>query len=121
MKHKLCENCKTKRATTKINLCLACWKWLKRHGRSRPRHLYVKQCMNCGKPKVEKFSKGRCVNCYQYKLARGYDRSQKVIDALTPLGWCDCGNAAILHKRVKIGRASVILKLCYPCAKLENG
>jgi len=96
----LCKNCGGKIARVR-GRCLACAKYLNRHGKERPKYNYNPRshCRNpsCRYPirrGAPNARGGYCQACYQYRRMRGYDRPQRLTGGNK---WCECGNKAT-HK-----------------------
>lgn len=121
----LCANCKQTRASYR-DLCSACYQYQQLNGEKRPSHLWREECRVCGRPKGPGFAKGRCRICYNYRRKFGRDRSKARIEALYPLGWCDCGQVAMQQVEVGLGgttRNQLMVRtlcMCDACAAIEN-
>ncbi len=115
-KSKWCSVCgRVPRKHLEKGMCGACYKYKRRTGKNRPRHLWDRDavCRNCRKPLStcrRRSVKGLCSLCYDYRLCYDKDRPSRLW-GIGPHGWCECGNAAI---RVIEG-----MPLCKSCLELE--
>lgn len=95
----LCSRCRQGFAGKhSTDLCEACYQYRRLNGRDRPPHLWAEKCKICGRPRSDDrrdhYTKGRCPTCYQYRLKTGTDRTPEMVNAIAPLGWCDCREPA---------------------------
>lgn len=124
----LCRNCKQSAAGDKSHsLCNACYAYMLRTGKRRPKNLWLNRCSVCDRPRKDVRSgsnSGLCRTCYQYKWKYKRDRSESMIKARAPLGWCDCGEP-VVHVGVPLKTLTVdrqyekveLYDLCETCYK----
>jgi len=98
----LCRNCKLKLVYSR-NLCKSCYtyKYSKKKG-DRPYNLFRENCRTCLKPfqKGDQRSHGECSTCARYRDRHHRTRPKSLIEKHSPLGWCDCGNPAVIILKV---------------------
>jgi hypothetical protein len=110
----MCRQCKENIADCG-NLCSTCADYKYRTGKSRPRRLWSKNCLNCGKPHIDSQPRsGLCAKCLRYQRERGNPRPAYLWGKGTH-GWCECGAAAEHIITVKIHNHVDKIAVCDAC------
>ena len=111
---RMCRQCKENIADCG-NLCSTCADYKYRTGKSRPRRLWSKNCLNCGKPHIDSQPRsGLCAKCLRYQRERGNPRPAYLWGKGTH-GWCECGAAAEHIITVKIHNHVDKIAVCDAC------
>ncbi len=132
-KEKSCLNCDATNILA-MGRCNTCYRFWKKFNYDRPRYLWDRdyRCDTCSYPlaRDRKPMKGMCQACYAYKFVFKHDRPMYLWYP-GPLGFCDCGNHAIIKWNVVLGSLKMrsgkqrrqkaeVLHLCRRCADVEK-
>jgi hypothetical protein len=88
-----------------LNRCNACYTFLRKNGKERPRHLWDidATCKTCGFPLASAGREkkgcrsqrsGWCKPCSTYRITYGKSRPRHLW-GIGPVGWCECGYPAV--------------------------
>ena len=111
---RMCQRCKENIADCG-NLCGTCADYKYHTGKPRPRRLWTKNCLNCGKPHIDNQPRtGLCAKCLRYQRERGRPRPAHLWGKGTH-GWCECGAAAEHVITVKIHNHIDTIPVCETC------